>query len=265
MTVRPVALLMLVAATAAAGQDLGARVAAAPDGQVRFSYAARPGIYGNGRNIISWDCRDGGGRCRNRQVDGGYSDGDDWHSACDSGPVRVALTVRGGGVTHLRVYVGGEWRPTTGTVDLGTVSTQEATDFLLGLARTDSRAGREAIFPATLADSVTIWPDLLRIARDPRVHGETRKSAVFWLGQAAGAAATKGLSDLVDDTSMDVEVKKSAVFAMSQLPHEDGVPALIRVARGNKSPAVRKSALFWLGQTNDPRAIALFEEILTKP
>jgi HEAT repeat protein len=52
---------------------------------------------------------------------------------------------------------------------------------------------------------------------------------------------------------------------MSQLPHEDGVPALIRVARGNKSPAVRKSALFWLGQTNDPRAIALFEEILTKP
>ena len=68
MTVRPVALLMLVAATAAAGQDLGARVAAAPDGQVRFSYAARPGIYGNGRNIISWDCRDGGGRCRNRQA-----------------------------------------------------------------------------------------------------------------------------------------------------------------------------------------------------
>ena len=263
MTVRPVALLMLVAATAAAGQDLGARVAAAPDGQVRFSYAARPGIYGNGRNIISWDCRDG--RCRNRQVEGNYSDEDDWHSACDSGPVRVALTVRGGGVTHLRVYVGGEWRPTTGTVDLGTVSTQEATDFLLGLARTDSRAGREAIFPATLADSVTIWPDLLRIARDPRVHGEARKSAVFWLGQAAGAAATKGLSDLVDDTSMDVEVKKSAVFAMSQLPHEDGVPALIRVARGNKSPAVRKSALFWLGQTNDPRAIALFEEILTKP
>jgi hypothetical protein len=256
-------LLLLVAATAAAGQDLGARVAAAPDGQVRFSYAARPGIYGDGRNTISWDCRNG--RCRNRQGEGYYSDGDDWHSACDSGPVRVALTVRSGAVTRLRAYVGGEWRPATGAVDLGTVSTREATAFLLALARADSRVGREAIFPATLADSVTIWPDLLRLARDPQLHQETRKSAVFWLGQAAGAAATRGLSDLVDDTSTDVEVKKSAVFAMSQLPHEDGVPALIRVARDNKSPGVRKSALFWLGQTNDPRAIALFEEILTKP
>jgi hypothetical protein len=265
MTGRLTVLLTLAAATAAAGQDLGARVAAAPDGQLRFSYAARPGVYGDGRNSISWDCRDG--RCRNRQGEGNYSDGDDWHSACDSGPVRVALTVRGGAVTRLRAYVGGEWRPTTGggAVDLGTVSTRAATDFLLALARTDSRAGREAILPATLADSVTIWPDLLRLARDPRLHQETRKSAVFWLAQAAGAAATKGLSDLVDDTSTDVEVKKSAVFAMSQLPHEDGVPALIRVARGNKSPGVRKSALFWLGQTNDPRAIALFEEILTKP
>jgi hypothetical protein len=26
---------------------------------------------------------------------------------------------------------------------------------------------------------------------------------------------------------------------------------------------VRKKALFWLGQSGDPRAIALFEEILT--
>jgi HEAT repeat protein len=43
------------------------------------------------------------------------------------------------------------------------------------------------------------------------------------------------------------------------------VPALINVARSNRSPAIRKSALFWLGQTNDPRAIALFEEILTRP
>ena len=264
MTGRLLAWLGLAAATAVCGQDLGRRVAAAPEGQVRFSYAARPGVYGNGRNQISWDCRNG--RCRNRQSDGDWSESDDWRSACDSGPVRVALTVRDHAVSRLRVYVGGTWRPNPGATDLGTVPTRDATRFLLDLAaRTDSRAGREAIFPATLADSVTIWPDLLRIARDPRVHEETRKAAVFWLGQAAGAAATKDLSDLVDDTSTDLEVKKSAVFAISQLPHEDGVPALIRVARSNRSPAVRKNALFWLGQTNDPRAIALFEEILTKP
>jgi hypothetical protein len=262
------ALLGLVAATAAAGQggDLGRRVAGAPDGQVRFSYAARPGIYGNGRTIISWDCRNG--RCRNQQVDGNYSDVDDEdrHTACDSGPVRIALTVRRGAVTGLRTYVGGEWRSGTGATDLGTVSSRDAASFLLSLAtQGGGHVSREAIFPATLADSVTVWPDLLKIARNTSVPGETRRSAVFWLGQAAGAAATKGLSDLVDDDSMEIEVKKSAVFAMSQLPHDDGVPALIRVARSHKSPEVRKSALFWLGQTNDPRAIALFEEILTRP
>jgi HEAT repeat protein len=265
MIPRTTALLVLAAASAAAAQgtDLARRVSAAPDGQVRFTYAARPGVYGNGRNTISWDCSNG--RCRNQQSNSDWDGGD--VAPCDSGPVRLAMSVRDHAVTGIRVYVGGNWRPAAaGVTDLGTVSTREATRFLLDLAaKGDSRAGHDAIFPTTLADSVTVWPDLLRIARDRTVREDTRKSAVFWLGQAAGAAATKGLSDMVDDTSLDLEVKKSAVFAISQLPHDDGVPALINVARSNRSPAIRKSALFWLGQTNDPRAIALFEEILTRP
>jgi len=36
------------------------------------------------------------------------------------------------------------------------------------------------------------------------------------------------------------------------------------VARNNRDPEVRRSALFWLGQSGDPRAISLFEEILRK-
>ena len=38
----------------------------------------------------------------------------------------------------------------------------------------------------------------------------------------------------------------------------------IRIARTHRDPEVRKQAVFWLGQSNDPRAIALFEELLTK-
>jgi len=88
---------------------------------------------------------------------------------------------------------------------------------------------------------------------------------VFWLGQAAGDAATRGLTDLVDDADMDRDVKEQAVFALSQQPHEAGVPALIRIARTHREPGVRRKALFWLGQSGDPRALALFEELLTKP
>jgi HEAT repeat protein len=53
------------------------------------------------------------------------------------------------------------------------------------------------------------------------------------------------------------------VFALSQEPRDEGVPALIRIVKSNRSPGVRKKALFWLGQSEDPRALALFEEILT--
>jgi hypothetical protein len=40
------------------------------------------------------------------------------------------------------------------------------------------------------------------------------------------------------------------------------VPLLINVAKTNKNPAVRKQAIFWLGQSKDPRALDYLEEIL---
>ena len=56
--------------------------------------------------------------------------------------------------------------------------------------------------------------------------------------------------------------KKRAVFALSQLPANEGVPKLIEVASSHSNPAVRKQAMFWLGQSKDPRALAFFERIL---
>jgi HEAT repeat protein len=88
---------------------------------------------------------------------------------------------------------------------------------------------------------------------------------VFWVGQAAGDAATRGLTDLVDDAGVERDVKEQAVFALSQQPRDAGVPALIRIARSHPDPALRRRAIFWLGQSSDPRALALFEELLTKP
>ena len=52
------------------------------------------------------------------------------------------------------------------------------------------------------------------------------------------------------------------MFALSQLPKDDGVPKLITVARTNTNAVVRKEAMFWLGQSKDPRAVAFFEEVL---
>jgi HEAT repeat protein len=145
------------------------------------------------------------------------------------------------------------------------VSAREAADYLVSLAESERGSlGSKAILPATLADSANIWPALIKIARNPDVPRSTRTQSVFWLGQAAGEAATRDLRDIVVDNDVDREVREQAVFALSQRPREEGIPALISIARTNKDPEIRKKALFWLGQSHDPRALDLFEELLTK-
>ncbi len=266
MTRRLVLALVLLAGPAAA-QRLATRIAAARDGTVRLSFAARPGVCGNGRNVIALDCA--GGTCgRHRMMFDESYEGDEVAYDCEPGSVRISLTVRSGRVQSLRTYVGGRWvtPPGPGVTDLGIVSPLDATAFLLEFARgADGRVGQDAILPATLADSVMVWPALLQIARAERVPSRTRRQAVFWLGQAAGAAATRGLADLVDDGDVNHDVKEQAVFALSQQPHDAGVPALIRIARSHPDGGVRRKAIFWLGQSGDPRALALFEELLTRP
>jgi HEAT repeat protein len=42
------------------------------------------------------------------------------------------------------------------------------------------------------------------------------------------------------------------------------VPILINIAKTNKSPSVRKQAIFWLGQEDSEEALKFFEEILLK-
>jgi hypothetical protein len=36
------------------------------------------------------------------------------------------------------------------------------------------------------------------------------------------------------------------------------------VAKTNRNPEVRKQAMFWLGQSNDPRALDFFEQVLSR-
>lgn len=228
--------------------DLAARIHAAPDGKVRFSYRVRPDVCGDGNSISTND-----GRRASSDVE----------STCEHGPGRVVLDVRGHAVTGLRTYVGGKWRSEAAT-DLGDVPPQAAADYLLSLAHdAQSSVAKRAIFPASIADGVTVWPTLMKIARDDGYQRDVRRDAVFWLGQLAGNAATAGLAELAAADTVDRAVRESAVFALSQ-QHEAGVPELIHIARTNRDPEIRRKAIFWLGQSNDPRALALFEDLLAK-
>jgi HEAT repeats len=240
--------LLLVLPARLAAQDLVHRVAGLHEANLRVSFSARPGVCGNGGQgiTISDD-----------------HDSEDWVGDCERGPVRVSLRVRSGRVIEASTHVGGHWRtPMAGTTDLGTLPAKEAASALLALAEHAEDDAGDLITAATLADSATVWPTLIKLARDTRLATETRRQAVFWLGQAAGAAATSGLDSIALDTTGDLEVRKHAIFALSQRPADEGVPVLINIARTNPHAELRKTALFWLGQSEDPRAIALFEEIL---
>jgi len=243
----------------AGAQALSSRVNAVREGEVRMSFPLRPGVCGRGNNVwysgrSSYN-NDGDRRSRDVEYD----------IDCDAGPGRLVIVRRDGETTDLRFYVGGRWRTSSTATDLGSVGARSATEYLIGLAETnDGKVGREAIFPATLVDSIVVWPMLMRIARNDSRPRSVREGATFWLGQLAEEPATRGLTELVGDAELDREVRESAVFALSQRRNGEGVTALINVVRTSKDPELRKKALFWLGQSKDPRALDLIEELLTK-
>ena len=226
-------------------QSLTDRVSAVQNGTVRMSYAAREGVCGNGRNINT--------SSRSRE----------WEHDCEPGPVRVAIEKHDGVATEIRTYVGGRWRPGDNVTDLGTVSAPRAAEFFMGLAERSTELRGDVIAAGVFADSAMNTSALLRIARATSVRKSTRRQAVFWLSQEAGDAAVKGLTELADDQTEDQDIRKQAVFALSQLDEDQGIPVLIRVATQDRDPVIRKQAIFWLGQSKDPRALDLFEKILT--
>jgi hypothetical protein len=86
-----------------------------------------------------------------------------------------------------------------------------------------------------------------------------RKQAQFWLAQMAGknGGDSRIAGALSDSAQNDPEagIRKSAVFALSRLPVDQAVPELIQVASTTKDATTRKEAIFWLGQSKDPRAL----------
>jgi HEAT repeat protein len=151
---------------------------------------------------------------------------------------------------------------------------REKTSFWLGAARgkrgyellrrivkeDPSRQIREkAVFALSISRAPEAVDTLIEIARKD-ADGHVRGQALFWLGQKAGKKAAAALTDAVENDP-DTEVKKRAVFGLSQMK-EEGVPLLIQVAKTNRNPAVRKQAIFWLGQSRDPRALDFFEQLL---
>lgn len=251
---------MLALSMTAEGQDAAQRLERVRDGNVRFTFTLKPGVCGQGHNV--WTTGRSG---RNVWLDKRGAADVEYDVECDAGPGRVIVEKASGSVQDVRFYVGGRWKASSQVTDLGSLGSREAASILLDLVRTaEGKPADQAIFPLTLVDSAQPWSDLLRVARDNARPSRVRKQAVFWLGQGAGDKATEGLAELVGEDALDRDVREQAIFALSQQPKDQGIPALIRVVRTHRDPELRRKALFWLGQSGDPRAVDLIEELLVK-
>ena len=252
-TSRFVALAAVVAVPAAAGaQNLAGRIASAPDGAVQFTYAARPGVCGNGRTYYS---------INGSMWFGSMNDNTLRSDPCQPGPVRVVLGRAGKEIVDVNVFVGPP-QTASGAADLGMVSAKDAADYLMSIAaRVDGRPGRDAITPAMLADSSTVTPQLLAIAKDQNRARETRTSAINWLYRASdergGVSASqlaKALGDIARDENDNQNVRSSALRTLSRQENGEGVPALIEISKNTQDIWLGKQALSTLAQSGDPRA-----------
>lgn len=146
---------------------------------------------------------------------------------------------------------------------LGNARGEHGFDVVSRVAREDAndKIREHAIFALTQNKDPRALNVVVGIAhndKSPRVRGQ----ALFWLAQRAQKkVAEAAITDAIANDP-ETEVKKRAVFALTQMPSGEGVPLLIQVARTNRNPEVRKQAIFWLGQSKDERALAFIEEVL---
>lgn len=145
---------------------------------------------------------------------------------------------------------------------IGQQQTPEAANVLLHTVANDKSAKvrEHAVFGLYLVNCQEADDALVQIATKGKEKG-TRKKAIFWLGQKAVKRTAELLEGIIDDDP-DSDIRKAAVFALSQ--HPEGLDRLIKIATTHRSLKVRKQAIFWLGQSDDPRALETILGILKK-
>ncbi len=137
-----------------------------------------------------------------------------------------------------------------------------------GLARVDqvaagdasSRMREHAFFVLSQSDLPEARAALRRYSASD-ADSAVRAQGLFWLAQVGDAQARIiGLAALRDQAQSSAH--EQIVFALSQLPTGEGEDVLIAVVEGDYPRAVKKRALFWLGQSGSDKALRFLDRIL---
>lgn len=114
----------------------------------------------------------------------------------------------------------------------------------------DQGSKDKIIFAISQIESPESQRWLLEIAGDRNETVQVRKQSLFWAGQMKGSP--QEFFSLYE-TFSDPEMKEHLIFTYSQNQSRAAVDKLMQIARTEPNPELRKKAVFWLGQSNDPR------------
>ena len=103
---------------------------------------------------------------------------------------------------------------------------------------------------------------LLGTARDTTQGIEMRKQSLFWAGQCG--VSLDELTKLYGNVG-DQQMREQLIFVYSQRDEPQALDKLIDIAKHDPNPELRKRALFWLGQSDDGRAVQAPQDIIDQP
>ena len=103
---------------------------------------------------------------------------------------------------------------------------------------------------------------LIDLARDKSLSIEARKNALFWAGQ--NGADLRQLIALYDEMKGQTEVQNQLIFVFSQRRDRDAIDKLMDIATNDSDRDLRKQAIFWLGQSHDPRVQKFLLDLINR-
>lgn len=104
---------------------------------------------------------------------------------------------------------------------------------------------------------------LMGIAADAAQSDDVRKRAVFWAAQSR-LVTVPDLVALYAKVHDNQELADGLIFDFGQMHETAAIDQLMTIAKSDADPERRKRAVFWLGQSHDPRVVQFLSELINK-
>lgn len=124
---------------------------------------------------------------------------------------------------------------------------------------TDPELREQVLFAISESDAEGSAAWLLERARDESESMQVRKRALFWATEA-GLSADE-LSGLYQTTS-EPELREHLIWLISDSGGQGSIEALLDIAENDPDLDMRTRAIFWLGESDDPRAADFLLKLL---